>query len=174
MADLTTRLIQDTDNCAFLNSGRPEIDDWLENHAKRQHREKRVITYVWDQGEFILGYFSLTPHRLVDADISISGHAGGPLTGYLIAKIGIHQGAALEGDEITLANGDVVGPVPKPVQLIIDAFIAADSASEIGGGRYLFIDTTNEPPPILNALSAVGFQSITPADSPTYYITLLE
>ncbi len=168
---LSTRLIEETDNCAFLNTGRPDIDSWLNDHAKRQHAEKRVVTFVWEQGEFVLGYFSLTPHRLVDADVSISGHAGGPLTGYLIAKIGIQHNAAEEIDRIELSDGTVLD-IPKPVQLIIDALVAASDASVYGGGRYAFVDTTNEPPAILKALDGIGFRSITAAGSPTHYITL--
>jgi hypothetical protein len=169
---LSTRRIQDSDNCAFLDSGRPEIDSWLIDHAKRQHAEKRVTTFVWAEGDFVYGYFSLTPHRLVDADVSVSGHAGGPLTGYLIAKIGIRQSAANEVDRIELTHtGDVVH-VSKLGQLIVDALVAAGDASQLGGGRYAFIDTTNEPPAILEALENVGFRSITAAASPTHYITL--
>ncbi len=171
MTGLASRRIKDSDNCAFLNSGRPEIDEWLSSHALRQHQERRVATYVWSEGDFVYGFFALTPHRLVDADVSISGHAGGPLTGHLIAKTGIREGAAYETDPITLDDGEVV-QVPKPGLLIIDAMIAAQEASDVGGGRYLFIDTTNEPAPILDALNTIGFRSITPGGSPTHYIRI--
>ncbi len=171
MAELTTRLIQDTDNCAFLESGRPEIDEWLSKHALRQHKEHRVATYVWAEGEFVYGFFALTPHRLVDADVSISGHAGGPLTGYLIAKIGMRESAAQETDPVPADDGSTF-MIPKAGLLVIDALIAASEASERGGGRYLFIDTTNEPPAILEALETIGFKSISPVDSPTHYIRL--
>jgi hypothetical protein len=171
MAALSTRLIQDSDDCNFFGSSRQEIDDWLSAHAKRQHAEKRVVTYVWEDQGNICGYFSLTPHRLTDVDVSVSGHAGGPLTGYLIAKIGIWTGAANQTEDFTTSNGDVVA-VPKPVLLIVDALVAASKASRAGGGRYLFIDTTDEPTALLEALQLAGFKSINPAGSPTHYIML--
>lgn len=169
---LSTRRIKHSDNCAYLDSGRPDIDSWLAEHALRQDTEKRVATYVWVEGDFVYGYFSLTPHRLVDADVSISGHAGGPLTGYLIAKVGIRQGAGEEVDRIELTSIGEVVEVSKILQLLVDALVAASDASELGGGRYLFIDTTNEPPLVLDALQKAGFRSITAAGSPTHYITL--
>ena len=171
MAGLSTRLIQDSDDCNFFGSGRDKIDEWLRANAKRQHEEKRVVTYVWEHEGEIHGFFSLTPHRLTDADVTVSGHAGGPLTGYLIAKIGIWERAAGDVDEFTLSSGKIV-QIPKPVQLVADAMIAASKASRLGGGRYLFIETTNEPTSILGALYMLGFKSITQAGSPTHYIQL--
>ncbi|OJZ65814.1 hypothetical protein BRW65_27750 [Mycobacterium paraffinicum] len=173
MAPLSTRLIQESDDTNFFGSARPEIDDWLSAHAWRQHDEQRLVTYVWEEQGSIRGFFSLTPHRLTDVDVSISGHARGPLTGYLIAKIGIWTGAADDVDEISLHNGKVL-QITKPEQLIVDAMIAASKASRLCGGRYLFIDTTNEPWAIRTGLDRLGFKPINPApaESSIHYIRL--
>ena len=128
---------------------------------------------MWvDQAPYVHGFFTLTPHSLLpDDDSRISGHTGGALSGYLIAKIGINQGAASETATRSAKNGKKV-TWPVPVFVLIDAIVSAELASQFGGGRYIFIDTTNEPRPILDALRGLGFKSITPTGSPVHFLKL--
>lgn len=157
-----------------LNSGRPEIDLWLTQHAVRLQRDNSCVTVVWTDGQhpFVYGYYSLTPHRLEpDAETKASGYTGGALSGYLIAKIGVHKEAASEIREVRHDDGTATR-IPVPALLLIDALVDMEHAAGTAGGRWAFIDTTNEPDCILKALNEIGFKPISPAGSPIHFLRL--
>ena len=127
---------------------------------------------VGRQTPYVYGFYTLVPHSLEpDQETRISGHAGGALSGYLIAKIGIHQGAAQEQVTRTTRDGQKI-TFPTPVFLVIDAIVDAEMAAEHGGGRYCFIETTNEPPHILATLRGLSFRPISPGGSAMHFIKL--
>ncbi|SII19974.1 Uncharacterised protein [Mycobacteroides abscessus subsp. abscessus] len=132
--------------------------------------------WVDNQAPYVYGFYSLTPHQLIpDDETRISGHAGGVLSGYLIAKFGVNKRAAEEATEVEYESGPGKrkrGPFPNPVLLLIDAIVDAERASRHGGGRYAFIDTANEPKTVLEAVSGLGFKPIKPEGSTLQFIKL--
>jgi hypothetical protein len=130
----------------------------------RLQDEAVLRTYVWgDQLPYVAGFFSLSPHRIEsDEDLKVAGHAGGSLSGYLIAKIGLHSAAA---DETTLLPGDSDTRLPNKYLLVIDAVVSAGRASYWAGGRYVFIDLQNEPAWVAEVSERLGFRSISPTGS---------
>lgn len=160
--------------CGFLSTGRSGIDDWFSDHAQRLQETRTCVTYVWsDQPPYVSGFFTLTPHRIDDEEARIPGHAGGTLSGYLIAKIGVHEGAVDETIDLKVGPeaSDVVA-LPPIVGLLIEAIVKAARAAFHGGGRWLFIDTTNEPPHVLSELETLGFKAIKPEGSALHFIKL--
>jgi hypothetical protein len=156
----------------FLNSGRSQIDSWFHEHALRVQTEGRMRTYVWDdQAPYVSAFYSLVPHVLpADDGFYIPGDPlGGPLSGFLIAKLGINQNAV--GQESELPGHPEV-TLENEILLLVDAMVTARRAALIGGGRYAFIDTSNEPPHILTALGRVGFKSVTEAGHPVHVVRL--
>ena len=140
----------------------------------RLQEERACVTYVWaDQPPFVSGFFTLTPHRLEDSAARLPGHAGGVLNGYLIAKIGVHQNAVNETVDLKTGSdpGNVI-ELPPVVGLLIEAVVKAMRAAFYGGGRWLFIDTSNEPPHVLNELPRLGFKEIKPEGSPIHFLKL--
>jgi hypothetical protein len=161
-------------DCGFLSSGRPEIDSWLADHALRLQNERTCVTYVWaDQPPFVSGFLTLTPHRLEDDEVRVSGHAGGALSGYLIAKIGIHENAVHETVKVRVGREpDDFSELPPTVALLIEAVVHATRAAFYAGGRWLFIDTSNEPDHLVGNLEALGFKPIKSEGSPVYFLKL--
>lgn len=48
-----------------FDSGRPELDVWLRDHARRAESRRRARTFVWHRGDGqALAYFTLAPHLL--------------------------------------------------------------------------------------------------------------
>jgi len=166
-----TSPLSSEDLCGFLHSGRAEIDQWLAESALSAHTQGFSRTFVWsDQPPYVAGFYSLVPHRVdSDEDTWVSGHAGGALSGYLLAKIGLHRKAV--GQLCRLA-GDSGIEAPAELLLILDAHIRASRASYLCCGRYLFVDTSNEPPHFLEVLSRVGFHSISPGGNPLHVMLL--
>ncbi len=158
---VATAPLDEEHDTGHLNSGRDEIDDWLARQALRLQQDGLCKTYVWaDQPPYVSGFYTLIPHR-IDASnqtITVAGHTGGSITGYLIAKIGIHEDAAERLADV--ARPDPTKPpfqIPNAVLLVLEALLAANRAAEHAGGEYLFVDTSNEPKSILDALDTMGF-----------------
>ena len=159
------------DLLGFLSSGRPEIDRWLSESAASAQEQSFCRTYVWsDQPPYVFGFYSLVPHRVdSDEDVKVSGHAGGALSGYLLAKIGLHQKAV---GQVCRIPGDAGLTAPAELLLVLDAHIQATRASYLAGGRYLFVDTSNEPPHFLDVFRRIGFRSISPSGNPLHVMKL--
>lgn len=100
----------------------------------------------------------------------MSGHAGGVLSGYLIAKIGVDQRAI--DSQTRLSDEDRTVTVPVLWALVVHAVVRASAAARLAGGKWLFIDTTNEPQCIMDALARIGFKSITPEDNSVHFVKL--
>lgn len=112
------------------------------------------------------------PHSLVpDPDTKISGYTGGALSGYLIAKIGIHRDAIDEDRTVTSPDGEVY-EMPIAALLIIEALVDMEHAAGTAGGRWAFVDTANEPETIIQELAAIGFKPINRAGSTTWFLKL--
>lgn len=160
----STRALNAEHLTGFLNSGREDIDRWFADKALRLQEEAFARTFVWaDQPPYVSAFYTLVPHRVEsDDDHQISGHAGGALSGYLIAKIGIHQKAAADHSLFPGSSNDTL---PNVYLLIIDAVVRATHASYFAGGRYIFIDLNNEPQYLVDAAREIGFKSISPTGS---------
>jgi hypothetical protein len=135
-------------------------------------REGFSRTYVWgDQPPYVAGFYTLIPHRIdSDENTRVPGHAGGALSGYLIGKIGLDLRAV--DHESNVPVGDQTLSVPNSILLVIDAVVRASHAAYIAGGRYVFINISNEPAHIVEAVRAVGFHSISPSGDPMHVIRL--
>ncbi|TFI40244.1 hypothetical protein E4P29_25360 [Rhodococcus sp. 1R11] len=133
-------------------------------------------TYVWaDQHPYVSGFYTLVPH-LIDTDrdtVQLSGHAGGAISGFLIAKIGIHRESALKKSRIEAPSGSGKFLSVQNISiLLVEAMVRAAAASRIGGGRFLFIDTTMEPDFLVKALKSLNFLPINGQGSPMWCLKL--
>jgi hypothetical protein len=151
----------------FLQSGRPEIDTWFNGQALRLQDDGVCRTYVWgDQLPYVAGFYALVPHTLQsDEDLNVTGHAGGVLSGYLIAKLGLHAGVR---DLESLLPGDSDQRIANKYLLVVDAVARASRASYFAGGRYVFIDLRGEPEWLVEVVGRVGFRSISSSGSPIH------
>lgn len=119
---------------------------------------------MWaDQPPYVAAFYTLVPHRIEsEDDTRISGHTGGDISGYLIAKIGINVDAASGSSRLP---GDPGHTLSNILLLLIDAVVHASRASYLAGGRYVFIDINNEPSTLSDAVQQIGFSSISSAGS---------
>jgi hypothetical protein len=173
--DWTTEPLTLEHQLGHLNSGRPEIDSWLTDHAVRLQRDCACFTHVWcdNQHPYVYGFYTLMPYRLKSADSAgVSGYTGGELSGYLIAKIGVNKGAECESRELTSSDDETM-VIPVPALLLMDALIDMEHAAGTAGGKWAFIDITGEPQCILDELDLIGFQPINQEGSPIHFLRLI-
>lgn len=167
--------LNDEHDCSAIQSSRPEIDSWFHDHAARLQREGLARTYVWaDQYPWVGGFFTLRPERYVDLDttegLRVPGHTGGPISGYLLAKVAVDHRIARAVSTVAVgASGETIS-LSNTHLLLAAAVARARVAAEIGGGAYLFVNTDKEPEWISSALADIGFTPVRPGGDATHFL----
>lgn len=129
----STRLAHDHVIDGF-DCGKPSLNDWLKESARRAVDAGMARVYVWTQrGErTVRAYFAICPTEVVRTEDGLTRKMSGGFTripGYLIARL------ALDGS----LHGSGYGE-----QLLLDAIGRVVAASEIGAGRLIVVDALDE------------------------------
>jgi len=123
-----------------LDSGEPELDTWLREHAAGAAARRVARTFVWVEPDAdpdrAVGYYSLAGHRLVRDDLPRSIGRGSPteVPAVLLARLALDRTHHGEG------NGGA---------LLADALARIVVATDIVAARFVVVDALHE--------KAVGF-----------------
>lgn len=131
MTYLSQALGDDHDLGAF-ESDRPDLDQWLENEARRAHRAGMTHVTVWTDDEgAVVAYYAITPTHVAAEGLSRSTRGGysGPIPGYLIAKLALSR----------RLMGTGLGS-----QLLLDALETVAAAAHRAGGRLVVVDAIDD------------------------------
>lgn len=115
-----------------LDSGEPSLDAWLREHAAGAEARRVARTFVWaSEDEAVLGYYSLTGHRLVRDDLPRALGRGSPaeIPAVLLARLALD----------TSLHGQGRGGA-----LLIDALERIVVATETVAARFIVVDALHE------------------------------
>jgi GNAT superfamily N-acetyltransferase len=116
-----------------MDSGEPELDTWLREHAAGAEARRVARTFVWCQfdDDVPVGYYSLAGHRLVRDDLPKSNGRGSPaeVPAVLLARLAID--ASLQGQGLGGA-------------LLADALTRVVAATELVAARFVVVDALHE------------------------------
>jgi GNAT superfamily N-acetyltransferase len=118
-----------------FNSGEPDLDDWLRQHAVGAAARRVARTFVWvdpaSAPDLVVGYYSLTGHRLVRDDLPRSIGRGSPIEipAVLLARLALD----------TTCQGSGAGGV-----LLADALARIVVATDIVAARFVVVDALHE------------------------------
>lgn len=125
---------------ARFDSGEPNLDAWLRDHAAAAARARVARTFVWvaDGGPSVVGYYALSAHAVARADAPprIGRGVPDPVPAALLAKLaldrslhGRHLGDLLLADALTrIVEASESGPAVRA--------IVVDAATERGRALY--------------------------------------
>jgi GNAT superfamily N-acetyltransferase len=122
-------------NLSALDSGEPDIDEWLRQHAGGAEARRVARTFVWvdpaSDGDRVLGYYSLTGHSLVRDALSRGIGRGSPaeIPAVLLARLAL---------DISL-QGRGMGGV-----LLVDALARVVVASRTVAARFVVVDAVDD------------------------------
>jgi GNAT superfamily N-acetyltransferase len=125
------RIRPDHDLAKFA-SGHGDLDAWLRKHAVHSDATGTARTYVWlDEEGDVSAYYSLTPHLVRRAELSVKQGRGSPdaIPAILLARLALDR--ALQGTGL----GSV---------LVADALGIAVEAIRKAGGRLIVVDAIDE------------------------------
>lgn len=120
---------------AALDSGEPELDCWLRDHAVGAEARRVARTFVWIEPDSdtkqVVGYYTLTGHRLVRDDLPRSIGRGSPadIPAVLLARLALdrtHHGGGMGG------------------ALLADALTRIVDATDIVAARFVVVDALHE------------------------------
>lgn len=116
-----------------LDSGEPELDRWLREHAAGAEARRVARTFVWCRSDedVVVGYYSLAGHRLVRDELPRSIGRGSPaeVPAVLIARLAIQ--ASLRGQGLGGA-------------ILADALRRVVAATELVAARFVVVDALHE------------------------------
>lgn len=118
-----------------LDSGEPELDCWLREHAAGAGDRRVARTFVWlepdSDSKQVVGYYTLTGHHLVRDDVPRSIGRGSPsqIPAVLLARL------ALDRTRHGCGNGGV---------LLADALARVVVATDIVAARFVVVDALHE------------------------------
>jgi len=116
-----------------MNSGEPELDTWLREHAAGAEARRVARTFVWCRvdDDVAVGYYSLAGHRLVRDDLPKSIGRGSPaeVPAVLLGRLAID--ASLQGQGLGGA-------------LLADALTRVVAATELVAARFVVVDALHE------------------------------
>ncbi len=124
-----------------FDSGEPKLDGWLREHAAGAAARRVARTFVWidpdTDPDHVVGYYSLTGHRLVHDDLPRSIGRGSPseIPAVLLARLALdrgHQGGGNGG--VLLANA--LARVVVATGIVAARFVLVDALHERAAGFY--------------------------------------
>jgi GNAT superfamily N-acetyltransferase len=126
------RLFQDQQVDGF-NCGNDSLNRWLLQHAKSAQGKRTARVFVWTdaQDDQVRGYFTLSAHEIVAADLPARLSRGMPdkLPAVLLGKLALH----------TSLHGRGLGG-----QLLRDAYERVLHATQSVAARFLVVDAVDD------------------------------
>lgn len=116
-----------------FDSGRPELDRWLVEHALDAGVRRTARTFVWHRGDgVVVAYYSLTAHLLQREELPHALGRGGPrqIPAVLLARLALNQ--SLQGQGLGAA-------------LLAEALQRVVAVTETVAARFVVVDAIDEP-----------------------------
>jgi len=121
-------------NFKAFQSGEPELDRWLLDHAAGSDARRITRTFVKTERDTgnVIGYYSLMAHELIREELPKSVGRGSPvrIPAVLLARLAVATGE----------QGKGLG-----ASLLGDAMQRAARAGEQVGARFVVVDALHEP-----------------------------
>jgi len=124
-----------------LDSGEPELDMWLREHAAGAAARRVARTFVWVEPDAdpdrAVGYYSLAGHRLVRDDLPRSIGRGSPteVPAVLLARLALDRTRHGGGNGGALL-ADALARIVVATDIVAARFVVVDALHEKAAGFY--------------------------------------
>lgn len=130
----------DRHDLSALDSGEPALDGWLREHAAGAEARRVARTFVWvadQRADLVVGYYSLTGHRLVREALPTSIGRGSPaeIPAVLLARLALDRGQHGTGAGGALL-ADALGRIVVATQTVAARFVVVDALHEHAARFY--------------------------------------
>jgi GNAT superfamily N-acetyltransferase len=129
----TCEPLGDRHDLSRFDSGRPDLDRWLREHARSAEVRRTARTFVWLDGDgAVIGYYTIAAHLLKRADLPRSIGRGNPnyIPAVLLARLALDS--TLHGQGLGAA-------------LLADALMRIVAATKVVAARFVVVDAIDDP-----------------------------
>lgn len=124
-----------------LDSGVPQLDEWLRLHSAGAEARRVARTFVWVDPDTdpnrVLGYYSLTGHTLVRDSLPAGTGRGSPaeIPAVLLARLALDS--SLQGRGLgSVLLVDALTRVVAATRTVAARFVVVDAVGEAAAGFY--------------------------------------
>jgi GNAT superfamily N-acetyltransferase len=129
--------IADRHDVTAFDSGKPELDSWLRQHARTTEARRTGRTFVWHEEDQVVAYYTVAAHLLVREDLPRTLGRGNPnqIPAVLLARLALDktlQGRGLGG--VLLA--DALRRIVIATQTVAARFVVVDAIDDTAHRFY--------------------------------------
>jgi GNAT superfamily N-acetyltransferase len=124
-------------DATFFDSGKPDLDNWLRQHARTTEARRTGRTFVWHEDSQIVGYYTIAAHLLVREDLPRALGRGNPgqIPAVLLARLALDK--TLHGQGLGGALlADALTRIVVATQTVAARFIVVDAIDEAAHRFY--------------------------------------
>lgn len=120
-----------------FDSGRPELDTWLQRHALASEARRTGRTFVWRRDERVVAYYTIAAHLLVRADLPSKLGRGNPtqVPAVMLARLALDKSLHRQGHGGTLL-ADALYRIVAATHTVAARFVLVDAIDEVAHGFY--------------------------------------
>jgi GNAT superfamily N-acetyltransferase len=129
----TCEPLNDRHDLGPFDSGQPDLDRWLREHARSAAARRTARTFVWlDDAGSVIAYYTIAAHLLQRADLPRSVGRGNPnhIPAVLLARLAL----------VRTLHGQGLGGA-----LLADALTRIVAATSVVAARFVVVDAIGEP-----------------------------
>lgn len=120
-----------------FDSGRPELDTWLQRHALASEARRTGRTFVWHDDGRVLAYYTIAVHLLVRADLPSKLGRGNPtqVPAVMLARLALDKSLHGQGHGGVLL-ADALHRIVVATHTVAARFVLVDAIDDVAHGFY--------------------------------------
>lgn len=124
--------LQAAHDVSTFDSGKPDLDTWLHQHALATEARRTGRTFVWTDDGHVVAYYTIAAHLIVRDDLPRNLGRGNPvqIPSVLLARLALDK--TLHGQ----GHGSV---------LLVDALERIVAATQMVAARFVVVDALDDP-----------------------------
>jgi GNAT superfamily N-acetyltransferase len=129
--------ISEQHDTSHFNSDKPELDNWLQQHARATEARRTGRTFVWHDNSQVVAYYTIAAHLLVREDLPRALGRGNPaqIPAVLLARLALDK--TLHGQGLGGALlADALQRIVVATQTVAARFVVVDAIDDAAHRFY--------------------------------------
>jgi GNAT superfamily N-acetyltransferase len=129
--------ISEQHDSSHFDSGKPDLDNWLQQHARATEARRTGRTFVWHERGRVVAYYTIAAHLLVREDLPRALGRGNPaqIPAVLLARLALDKTLHGNGLGGTLL-ADALRRIVVATQTVAARFVVVDAIDDAAHGFY--------------------------------------
>src|SRR3990172_660431 len=91
--------LQDHHSTMAFDSGKPDLDTWLKDHALTSEARRTGRTFVWHRAQAVCAYYTIAAHLIVRDDLPKALGRGNPgqIPAVMLGRLALDKGLQGQG-----------------------------------------------------------------------------